>query len=67
MLIFGRRHLEAVGREYIEHYNSHRPSLGQLSPPPKAIALAIPKDVDPSQIQRANRLAGLIHEYRLVA
>ena len=34
MLIFGRRHLETVVHEYVEHYNGHRPhrSLGQQSP-----------------------------------
>ncbi|MDA8356903.1 MAG: integrase core domain-containing protein [Actinomycetota bacterium] len=25
MIILGRRHLEAVVGEYVEHYNSHRP------------------------------------------
>ena len=35
MLILGRRHLETVLAEYVEHYNSHRPhrSLGQLRRP----------------------------------
>ena len=34
MLILGRRHLEAVLAEYVEHYNSHRPhrSLSQRAP-----------------------------------
>lgn len=34
MLILGRRHLEVVLADYVEHYNSHRPhrSLGQCSP-----------------------------------
>src|ERR1022692_106600 len=40
MLIFGRRHLEAVVHEYVEHYDGHRPhrSLGQLPPQPKGVA-----------------------------
>jgi putative transposase len=69
MLIVSRRHLEAVVREYVEHYNGHRPhrSLGQLPPSPEDIAPTKPKNVDPSRIQRANRLGGVIHEYRLVA
>ncbi len=69
VLIFGRRHLEAVVHEYVEHYNSHRPhrSLGQLPPQPKVAAPAKPKKVDPSQLERTDRLGGLIHEYRLVA
>jgi len=32
MLILGRRHLEAVLAEYVEHYNSHRPSHGVGGP-----------------------------------
>ena len=34
MLILGRRHLEAVLAEYVEHYNPHRPhrSLSQRAP-----------------------------------
>jgi putative transposase len=70
MLIFGRRHLEAVVHEYVEHYNGHRPhrSLGQQPPVPKVVvAKTEPNSVDPSRPKRTNRLAGVIHEYRLVA
>jgi putative transposase len=69
MLIFGRRHLEAVVHEYVEHYDGHRPhrSLGQLPPQPKRVAPAVLKNVDPSRIKRTDRIGGLIHEYRLVA
>src|SRR5450631_4723596 len=63
------RHLEAVVREYVEHYNSHRPhrSLGQLPPKPKGMAPAVLRNVDASQLQRDGRLGGVIHEYRLAA
>ena len=69
MLIFGRRHLEAVVHKYVEHYNSHRPrrSLGRLPPQPKGLAPAVLKDVDPSRLKRTEPISGLIHEYRLVA
>ena len=69
MLIFGRRHLEAIVHEYVEHYNGHRPhrSLGQLPPQPNGIAPAVLKNVDPSRLKRTERIGGLIHEYRLVA
>jgi len=69
MLIFGRRHLEAVVHEYVEHYNDHRPhrSLGQLPPQPDGVAPAVLKNVDPSRLKRTDRIGGLIHEYRLVA
>lgn len=69
MLIVGRRHLDAVVHEYVEHYNGHRPhrSLGQRPPQPKRIASAVLKNVDPSRLKRTERIGGLIHEYRLVA
>lgn len=69
MLIFGRRHLEAVIHGYVEHYNGHRPhrSLGQQPPMPKVVAPAVQEDVDPSRLNRTDRLGGLIHEYGLVA
>ena len=69
ILIFGRRHLEAVVHEYVEHYNCHRPhrSLGQQPPQPQGPVSAGLKNVDPSRLKRTDRLGGLIHEYRLVA
>lgn len=69
ILIFGRRHLESVVHEYVEHYNGHRPhrSLGQQPPQPQALASAPPTNVDPSRLKRTDRLGGVIHEYRLVA
>jgi putative transposase len=69
MLILGRRHLDAVFHEYVEHYNRHRPhrSLGQLPPQPQTAALAAVMNVDASQLRRVSRLGGVIHEYRLVA
>jgi putative transposase len=69
VLVFGRRHLEAVVNEYVEHYNGHRPhrSLGQLAPQPKDQAPAGLENVDPSRLERTDRIGGLIHEYRLVA
>jgi putative transposase len=69
ILILGRRHLEAVLAEYVEHYNSHRPhrSLDQRAPcaldsPPTPIG-----HVDLARLQRTDRLGGLIHEYRIAA
>ena len=65
LLITGPRHLAAVLREYIEHYNTHRPhrSLGQHPPagrtPPPSGAIIRPL--------RRDRLGGLVHEYVQVA
>ena len=69
MLILGRRHLEAVLTEYVEHYNAHRPHRS-LSQRPPADSDANPPtigDVDAARLRRADRLGGLIHEYRMVA
>ncbi len=68
ILILGRRHLEAVVHEYVEHYNCHRPhrSLGQQPPQANGTAPTL-ESVDPSQLRPIHRLGGLIHEDRLVA
>jgi putative transposase len=68
MLIFGRRHLETVLAEYVEHYNSHRPhrSLGNRAPSPPGTDALI-GDVDLARPRRTDRMGGLIHEYRMVA
>ena len=68
-LILGRRHLEAVLAEYVEHYNSHRPhrSLSQRAPSALDTAPALIGDVDLARLRRADHLGGLIHEYRMVA
>jgi putative transposase len=69
MLILGRRHLEAVLAEYVEHYNSHRPhrSLSQCSPAAPNVTPPAMGDVDPASLRRVDRLSGIVHEYRMVA
>lgn len=65
LLIIGPRHLAAVLREYVAHYNTHRPhrSLRQLPPshltPPLSAATIRPL--------RRDQLGGLVHEYVQVA
>ena len=65
LLIIGPRHLDAVLREYLEHYDAHRPhrALHQRPPvgdtPPRSGAIIRPL--------RRDRLGGLIHEYVQVA
>src|SRR6478672_8154020 len=61
LLITGQRHLAVVLREYLEHYNTHRPhrSLNQQppagpTPPPSGATI---------QPLRRDRLGGLVHEY----
>ena len=68
MLILGRRHLMAVLGEFVDHYNTHRPhrSLDHLAPcPPAPTERRSMHQL--GRAVRADRLGGLIHEYRLVA
>ncbi len=70
ILIFGRRHLEAVLTEYVDHYNRHRPhrSLAQTSPlSPTSPVLPRRPPPDATQLRRSDRIGGLIHEYELAA
>ena len=69
MLIFGHRHLEVILAEYVDHYNAHRPHrcLGQRCPSSPDRVLAPLLDVEPHRLRRADRLGGVIHEYRMVA
>jgi transposase InsO family protein len=67
VLIWGRRHLDEVLGEFVEHYNGHRPhrSLGLVPPEPRSAST--PAGTTLARVQRTDRLGGLIHEYRLVA
>jgi hypothetical protein len=62
MPIFGRRHLESVVVEYVDHYNSHRPrrSLGQAPPLGPA---QLPAAVARGRVVHRDGLGGLIGEY----
>jgi transposase InsO family protein len=65
MLITGPRHLDNVLREYVQHFNTHRPhrSLEQRPPAgstPPGSGAAI-------RVLRRDRLGGLLHEYVQVA
>ena len=68
MIIISRRHLVAVLQEFVDHYNTHRPhrSLGQTAP--SRSTPTEERSTSPGErVMRADRLGGLIHEYRLVA
>lgn len=62
VLVFGRRHLQAVLREYVAHYIAQRPhrSLGLLTPEAPREARASPASSD---VRRRDVLGGVIHEY----
>jgi putative transposase len=68
LLIANRRHLQHVLREFVDHYNRHRPhrALGLTLPGPDQPTrpLATP---NATAIRRHDRLGGLIYEYAIAA
>jgi len=68
LLIISRRQLEHVMRIYVDHYNTHRPhrALGLTPPTPRPRPHLV--DAKPTnQLDRRDRLGGLIHEYARAA
>ena len=65
ILITGPRHLDIVLRDYVQHFNAHRPhrSLDQR-PPMSGIP---PRSGAAIRVVRQDRLGGLLHEYLQVA
>jgi putative transposase len=68
LLISSRRQLERTLRVYVDHYNTHRPhrALGLAAPTPGP-RLRLVGPGPPDQLQRRDRLGGLIHEYTRAA
>ena len=66
---FARRHLESVLVEFIEHYNEQRPRRSLTQRCPHSWDSDPVPIIDPqlAHLRRADRLGGLIHEYRMVA
>ena len=64
-LVLGRRHLQAVLREYIRHYNEQRPHRGTNLGVPAG--RAAPREPPSLAVSRHDVLGGLVHEYRSVA
>jgi transposase InsO family protein len=66
LLIINQRHAAAVLYEFEHHYNDHRPhrALGQAAP-----SRPLPRrpTTEIHNIERRNRLGGLVHEYQQVA
>jgi putative transposase len=69
LLILNRRHLERVLRVFVHHYNGHRlhRSLNLTPPDPVQPMLRSVRSARPDQVERRERLGGLIHEYGLAA
>jgi transposase InsO family protein len=68
LLIFGRRQLERVLREYVDHYNRERPHRALQLRAPDASAEVVPlRPRSQIAVRRGDRLGGLIHEYARAA
>ena len=65
LLITGPRHLDLVLREYVQHFNVHRPHRSLHQHPPAGAAP--PRSGATVRPLRRDRLGGLIHEYVQVA
>ncbi|MEH1130796.1 transposase, partial [Micromonospora sp. CPCC 206061] len=66
--IYNTRHLLAVVREYLAHYNQHRPHQGRGQRPPDQDALPAPvADLGVMRVRRRKVLHGLINEYEQAA
>jgi putative transposase len=68
LLIANRRHLQHVLREFVDHYNRHRPHRALGLTPPEPHPPAGPLETQrAAAIRRHDRLGGLIHEYAVAA
>jgi len=68
LLISSRTQLERVLRVYVDHYNTHRPHRAlELKPPTPRPRLRLVGSNTPDQLDRRDRLGGLIHEYARAA
>jgi putative transposase len=68
LLIFSRRQLERVLREYVNHYNRERPHRALELRAPQASPKVVPlRRRSQLAVHRRDRLGGLIHEYALAA
>jgi putative transposase len=68
ILIYNTGHLLTVLREYLTHYNGHRPHQGRSQRPPDRDTLpAAVADLDTQRVRRKTVLHGLINEYQQAA
>jgi putative transposase len=67
ILIVSRKHLERVLREYVAHYNTHRPHRSLEQRPPLLKTVPVSAHHHECRVRRRDRLGGLIHEYERAA
>ena len=66
-LVVGRHHLERILRDYVRHYNQHRPHRGLRLQVPAPASEVTSARLSLSDIRRRDVLGGLIHEYQAAA
>jgi hypothetical protein len=66
-LILGERHLGVVLREYLIHYNRHRPHQSRQERPPDIETQPVWDAADLRSVRRRPVVAGLINEYHRAA
>jgi putative transposase len=67
ILIPGERHLAQVFRQYVRHYNSHRPHQSRRQRPPDMQPQPTRNVADLRSIRRKPAVAGVINEYHHAA
>jgi putative transposase len=66
-LILSERHLDLVLREYLTHYNGHRPHQSRRQRPPDIETQPVRDVADLRSVRRIPVVTGLINEYRNAA
>jgi transposase InsO family protein len=66
-LILNERHLALVLRQYVAHYNGHRPHQSRWQRPPDIDTQPVRDMADLRSVRRKPVVAGVINEYRQVA
>ena len=66
-LVLGERHLALVLREYLKHYNRHRPHQSRQQRPPDIETQPVRDVADLRSVRRKPVVAGVINEYHHAA
>jgi len=66
--MLNQEHVERTLSAFVHHYNTHRPHRGlNLRPPQPALPVNAAVTALHGDVQRRDRLGGLVHEYVLAA
>jgi transposase InsO family protein len=66
-LILNEHHLALVLREYVTHYNAHRPHQSRRQRPPDIATQPVQDVADLRSVHRKSVVTGLINEYHQAA